>query len=325
MSAEWASFHIFYGGQTDALITGAIHPVVKDLLDNGDINAYFFIRYWNGGPHVRLRLRVNPATTNERLIEAIAPIQNYVHEYPGESLGEENYHDLSKFMVDFRDQFIGDRTQAALHLETPEPLQPSNTLQRRPYRFDAQRYGGSSLRGSIEDHFFYASEQAFDILNRTPGAMGKRRALALRMMAAGAVSLRLSPGEAAAMFRDYFSAAHKILPEDRAGLIERQGSELFAREQEDLRRVINSLYKDEFTSPDGQDYAGVLLDSWGRHLKTVLAEIARVERRKELTNSAQNILMDFLHMFNNRLGTPVIEELFMSYLLARGFEVLKED
>jgi thiopeptide-type bacteriocin biosynthesis protein len=56
--ARWASFHVFCPTDRDALLMQVIHPVVAEVWLEGLADRFFFIRYPEGGDHVRLRLRI---------------------------------------------------------------------------------------------------------------------------------------------------------------------------------------------------------------------------------------------------------------------------
>lgn len=48
----WTSAHLFHAGDLDDLITQVVAPLVTDL----NPRRFFFLRYWEGGPHLRVRL-----------------------------------------------------------------------------------------------------------------------------------------------------------------------------------------------------------------------------------------------------------------------------
>lgn len=76
---EWLYYKLYCGHRSaDILLTTVIHPLTGALLHDGVINGWFFIRYSDPLPHIRLRFRLNnPATgTGEvirRMTEAIQP------------------------------------------------------------------------------------------------------------------------------------------------------------------------------------------------------------------------------------------------------------
>ena len=58
----WLSLHIHFSGDANALLRQAIAPFIsswKGYLSPD--SPWFFIRYWEGGSHIRLRFNVNPA------------------------------------------------------------------------------------------------------------------------------------------------------------------------------------------------------------------------------------------------------------------------
>ncbi|GAA3222657.1 hypothetical protein GCM10020256_30240 [Streptomyces thermocoprophilus] len=53
----WHSLHLHrYAGQ-DRFLVEHLTPVVAPLRDSGELESFFFLRYWQGGHHIRLRLR----------------------------------------------------------------------------------------------------------------------------------------------------------------------------------------------------------------------------------------------------------------------------
>lgn len=56
--ARWLSFHAFCPVDRDALLLQVVQPVVAELWAEGITDRFFFVRYPEGGDHVRLRLRI---------------------------------------------------------------------------------------------------------------------------------------------------------------------------------------------------------------------------------------------------------------------------
>lgn len=55
---DWWAFHVFLfdPAQGEACLLEDIMPALRDLLAQGRVSSWFFIRYWEGGPHLRVRL-----------------------------------------------------------------------------------------------------------------------------------------------------------------------------------------------------------------------------------------------------------------------------
>jgi len=56
--ARWLSFHVSCPVDRDALLVEVVQPVAAGLWADGVADRFFFIRYPEGGEHIRLRLRV---------------------------------------------------------------------------------------------------------------------------------------------------------------------------------------------------------------------------------------------------------------------------
>src|SRR5881394_1255402 len=68
---DWLSAHLFYQGSLDQLLRQLVSPLVGDLRDRRLIAGHFFLRYWQGGPHVRLRLLPRQADAAEEIRDAV--------------------------------------------------------------------------------------------------------------------------------------------------------------------------------------------------------------------------------------------------------------
>jgi thiopeptide-type bacteriocin biosynthesis protein len=72
---KWVSLHVFYSGDADPMMVEAVRPLVARLREDGLIEAWFFIKYWKGGPHLRLRFKPVSAEVREevttRAVDAI--------------------------------------------------------------------------------------------------------------------------------------------------------------------------------------------------------------------------------------------------------------
>jgi len=69
---EWLYYKIYCGAKTsDIILTSYIGPLVSALFENGFITSWFFIRYTDGGNHIRLRFNVSTATVIGAVITAV--------------------------------------------------------------------------------------------------------------------------------------------------------------------------------------------------------------------------------------------------------------
>ena len=145
----WLNAHIFYRGQTpecDRVILEIVAPFVHRCWEETWIERYFFIRYRDRGPHVRLRLfgrrdimerKVKPALlqhVEDTLTEALKAYPQYV-DGPG----------------------------------NPPPMEPLSCLLWTPYEPEIERYGGPDGVALAEEFSHYSSEVSIALLQQLKG------------------------------------------------------------------------------------------------------------------------------------------------------------
>jgi thiopeptide-type bacteriocin biosynthesis protein len=59
-SPEWVGFHVYFTGSLNKLLHEAIRHILQFLESQFLIENYFFIKYGEGGPHIRFRVRLKP-------------------------------------------------------------------------------------------------------------------------------------------------------------------------------------------------------------------------------------------------------------------------
>jgi thiopeptide-type bacteriocin biosynthesis protein len=60
----WVSFHIYTSGEHDPFLVDAMHPWLENRIKLHDIADFFFLRYFDRGPHIRLRVKPRIANPN---------------------------------------------------------------------------------------------------------------------------------------------------------------------------------------------------------------------------------------------------------------------
>jgi thiopeptide-type bacteriocin biosynthesis protein len=165
--SEWVSAHAFYEGELDLLLTRVVGPLMDEFTQSGLAREFFFLRYWDGGIH--LRLRVLPAHDSRR-VEVEKLIKNRFDDYltrnpSADSVSVEEY------------------TRAALVLAEMERVSsyakvpfPNNSLAFMAYRREHDRYGHGAAIQAVERHFAESSRIALRVL--TMGAATSQRATA---------------------------------------------------------------------------------------------------------------------------------------------------
>ncbi|MET9914133.1 lantibiotic dehydratase C-terminal domain-containing protein [Streptomyces sp. NPDC006476] len=152
---DWVCAHIFYDTDQDALLTGCVRPLVQALTANGLVQRYFFLRYWEGGPHVRLRLLLARAADRaevERL--AATRIRAFLAATPSPDVV-----DRASFA-----QVAEDLAGLEGRSGHDQAVRPNNTVEFLPYEREHEDYGYGAAIAAVEGHFFDSSELALSVV-----------------------------------------------------------------------------------------------------------------------------------------------------------------
>lgn len=123
-----------------------------DFVESPLIFEYFFIRYWEGGPHIRLRFKCDPS--NYSVI--YQKFQDSINRF------------LNENKVSIRSPLrINQKKMAELEgKNTNNIIYPSGNLQEIKYEPEINRYGGSQLEMSKSESIFVESSKLCYRLNK---------------------------------------------------------------------------------------------------------------------------------------------------------------
>jgi thiopeptide-type bacteriocin biosynthesis protein len=167
LTGGWLSAHLFYQGSPDLLLAQVVAPLADELAVKGLADSCFFLRYWDGGPHVRFR--VHPADgSREQQIRSLITGRSeaFFAAHPAaDSVKPADYARMARALA------AGERI--ASYAAT---MYPNNSVAFIPYRREHDIYGyGDSIR-AVERHFAESSRIALALL--AGGAPPDRRAAA---------------------------------------------------------------------------------------------------------------------------------------------------
>nr|WP_172686361.1 lantibiotic dehydratase C-terminal domain-containing protein [Macrococcus caseolyticus]AIU53947.1 TclL [Macrococcus caseolyticus] len=146
---NWTSLHIFYFDNNKELLVKCIY----NMYLNNFFDKFFYINYWDGGPHIRLRIA--NITKNEKEI-IIKTIQKFIQENPSLSkISEKDYLITSNNFADKENSEI---------LE----LQKNNTILEIEYKPEIDKYLNNEGVHISEDIFFISSLNSLTYLKNSP-------------------------------------------------------------------------------------------------------------------------------------------------------------
>lgn len=148
---EWVAVHAFQHDGQDQMIVDLVRPLVAEMTRKGRIDDAFILRYWEGGPHLRVRARPTSADDGDAVLaELVEALESWCVDHPVEQgMSEAEYARLVE----------------RLAVPTEEPtLQPVGSVQARTYHPEHDRYGTGDVLARFERHFCESSYLAMDLL-----------------------------------------------------------------------------------------------------------------------------------------------------------------
>ena len=175
LSGHWQAAHIFMapGGPMDDFLLDQLVPA---LASDAEKPRWFFMRYGEGGSHLRVRLA---GITSERFTSLCAAWGAVAPEYADVMRPADKWFNPSET------QF------------------PQGSVQLIHYDAEVERYGGLEAIASSETFFCQASALAVKIVSATRGHWEKRLAIGAALMIETACALHLDRSEARLLIENY--------------------------------------------------------------------------------------------------------------------------
>ncbi|GGS94721.1 thiopeptide-type bacteriocin biosynthesis protein [Streptomyces cinerochromogenes] len=285
----WHSFHVALhtgGAETDAFVTDDLAPLM-DALTADSRAAWFFIRYGEGGPHLRIRFR-GPLSARAAA-ELPARLAESAAARPA--------------------QFTG-----------PWPLRHGE-VREVPYVPETERYGGPTALPLAEEVFAHSTRAAVGALRATPDRAA-RLPLALDLALATAQALGLDELQAAGWLRRHAASWRwitEVEPLPGAAVHSRVNA-VFALQRPALVRRAGALR----TALD-TDSAAPWLAEWVRRVRAADARLRNAVSAGQAAHRLPWVWASQLHMLFNRLGVTPDEERAVCHLAARTLLETEDD
>jgi thiopeptide-type bacteriocin biosynthesis protein len=155
---HWFSAHVFTAHPLDLVLSRLVPAVLDGARQRGLADRFFFIRHWQFGPHLRLRLR---ATAPDAEPELRALLKTNAAEFfeslsPASSMTERQYSELAA-----RLGVMEPGTEAGT-------LAPNDSLAFIRYQAETAKYGRGPALSAVEACFSTCSEQALAAATDSP-------------------------------------------------------------------------------------------------------------------------------------------------------------
>ncbi|PEE38308.1 hypothetical protein CN271_08075 [Bacillus cereus] len=306
MKDQWSSLHVFFHDFNiiEKVLHQLVWPSLQNSIRNNEIKKYFFIRYWEGGPHLRIRYVVQEGTDSQEFTNVlIDKWTDYLRENPSQI-------ELEKEVFYQSHSLEGKSKKEIPNL----PWFPNNSVQIIPYVPEWERYGGEKGIQIAEEYFCCSSEFVREIL-QNQHFNANRMAVVLDIMY---------------LIFKVFSANDSETKEWKCfwgnyakGWLEWENSEyerrVRAKSQMQAKKLGPKLLESLELMWDQFKLNGTYR---GIENKNIFGMISAVDQLKksakflDLTHTTPiKIMGSYMHMHNNRLGVYPAQEAYLSLLI----------
>lgn len=328
-NTKWLAVHLFYNEPWEIFLLESVKPFVDTLIQAGIAEQYFFIRYWDQGPHIRLRIK-GEASVLDNIVRP-------------------NIEEHFQVYFESRPSFRIDPTYISNYPEGSK-WYPNDSIQFITYQQELDRFGGAKGILLAERQFQLSSEIVLETIKQKNKEWSYDEVLgiAIKLHLSFIFTMGLNLEEIKSFFNIIFQNS---LPRafrfynnklSRAMYKEQEKEtliafkEAFELQKDSLIPYHRNLWK---ALKDEREFEEEGMSNWiNKHeeLKndfSIAYELNQLDfrsKRYEIKmydsyTLKQNLLWpiysDFIHLTNNRLGISNKDEAYLAYLI---FQSLKQ-
>lgn len=312
MTGAWTTYNVFYYDNHDFLLKTCLLPLVQSLEKDGLIDGYFFLRYWEEGPHVRLRLRASDtqAVLMRNIVEQ--NISMFLKKYPNQlTLSAEFYKERAIALAKYEQ----------VNLKSPDTLMPNNSFHLRDYHREYDKYGGHQGIEIAESVFIKSSKIIANLMQDKNFTKHKKIMDAFIMMCLGMSAFNVSLQDMLLLFKQYYFYWKNYINLDKSEDHLPVWEDTSQKMLHVLRFIVTTiLEKNKFEDNALTEWHNCMLDAKmaiENHQDTIHKSI---KNKPNTLKSNMYLLTNYLHTHNNRHGIFPTEEAFLAYIGIKAIE-----
>ncbi|MDQ1353313.1 MAG: Lant dehydr protein [Acidobacteriota bacterium] len=321
----WLAAYLYYGEPWEEFLLKVMKPFIDDVMGKALAEQFFFIRFWERGPHIRLRFEGETDILQNQVKPRLEHyFLDYFKEHPSVRQEPEDMH---KWPAD-RQWF------------------PNDSVQYIEYDPEVERYGGPYAILIAEKQFEISSRTVLAVIEES-GSWDYDRALgaAIQLHLGFAFALGMNLIEAAEFYSriamHWFASAlgytAGISPEELKNRREntmKAFEENFQRQKDTLVSFHQTLWT---ALTEGMEFEQEWLNLWIQQMRTIAEELKDIQRQNQLVIPQWfqpepdkktpvdrqywwPVLESYIHMTNNRLGILNRDEAYLGYLIKESIK-----
>lgn len=299
----YVSLHIFYRLDLNDLLLDTIQPLISEWYQAHRISRHFFLRLWEGGQHIRLRLVTDKNGSADQFV---------------------------------KDIFL----KNSAHPETSNAFDPELAVSIEPYVQELARYGGQKSMTLAESIFCYASNIATRILQQYRDTWSNSTAISVALQAnllfAKASGTSLENAIQLMSFLSDNYIAYTVRDDQNFPVQVQKNRDLFYSSYRQQKTSIDYLCKTMWEeNPSADEWRG----EWFNAMVAALRGFEKLEAEHLIddphwleeinrNNVPEGCLKrwsvwgSYLHMTNNALGIALRDESFLYDLAKNGLSAM---
>ena len=302
---NWISCYIFHNISFEKVLVELIKPLLVKLKKDKLVEHSFFIRYWEKGPHIRLRVLPIEDKTKikiEKLIESVII----------------NYFNLTESKTEFSIEF-------------------------NDYIQEIGRYGGSEIINIAENQFQDSSEMVLTCIHNNFNFWDYSKAISIAIQAhiIFAKKILTTVNESKLFFetlhKNWLQRTVKLNAKNEITTNEIiKVNNFFINSYEKQKETINFITKKIWLEEEFED---LWLIDWSLKCEKTSRQLYTEKKpfflkgvifdeNLKLSKDKQTLFAiydSYIHMTNNRLGIHLRDESFIAFLIFKGLESLVEE
>lgn len=327
---EWLAAYLYYSENWEKFLTNAVIPFVQEMLDKKLAVQYFFIRYWERGPHIRLRFKGDTNLLEKKIKPKL--IRHFKKYYK---------HNPSK------------RQEPVYPANFPDDQRwfPNNSIQFIEYEPEVERYGGSTGILIAEQQFQACSNAVLAIMAESE-EWNYERALG------AAIQLHLGFSHALGMdlhemrhfythlfdswlLRAYYNYEKNISKKELENK-KKKTLEAFKNTFKKQKTTLVSFHKTLYDALANKvSFEQDWLNTWIKDMTAIrekldtaqsksqlmIPKLFKIDPNEGISEARQQlwyIYNSYVHMANNRLGILNRDEAFLGYLIVNSLRNIKQ-
>ncbi|MGH7714031.1 MAG: thiopeptide-type bacteriocin biosynthesis protein [Gemmatimonadaceae bacterium] len=294
-----------YGQEADSVILNVIAPAIECCRAQNWIRSFFFVRYWEEAPHIRLRMFGADACMQPLVESTIVERSGIAHTASTHGSMQSHSRGTSR---------------------GPASAKVVERLSWVSYEPETDRYGGPEALLVAHRVFAASSDAAVTLLKATRSDRARRLGNGLLAMLVLLKTL-LAGNQDVAAFALHFRHAYLPALSSRSDTQETAWLHVFddgvGRQTEALATYVG----DALRRLDSRESLTEPLDRYREAMETCREQLCSLQSQRRALDMGRpfasssecisRLLPSYLHMMNNRLGLTIADEAYLAHVLHR--------